>query len=1554
MAAKTAQFANINYDVVYVRCPRGKEPVVRNGTANLLNWNGVNDLWLSAENNTYQEPGCDLVLHHSDMTSGDPSAEEVLVNCSEDDPTQPVCSVTDPNVSFDGRYVVFTKFTDTRNFVQDMGIRDITGVGAQSFMTLYPDGSGENGSFARNLFGGLKPFAAPAFIYLYDLQTGTEVKVSPDNQFFAGRAYPGKDPEWVGNVPVMDTGPYFLPDGRIGFTSNRNHGFGQFQLFAMDRDGSNMTVLSHRAMTNQLHPFILKDGRIVYTNFDGAILQRAGNNNFSLFSANPDGSDPFIFAGKMDSTEWSYHFATQLSDGDVVVTLYYNGQQTGLGSFDRFPAEPPGPDFVHRRRSGNLLSSEFTTLDSWASGISLVPFARQGQFRLTPQAGPGDTQMGLYSSSADYWVHPVDGRTVKMMGRFTHPAAAPDNDLLATYAIGGDSTSNSNVFRQSLAATMEQIGKDAGIWLVPLEPNSTREIGHIADDARIVVDFPQYHEIMARAVVSYQDIYGIPRPDPSNLRAATSNDGSKDPRLPAGAPYGLSGAASMYDRETRAFNGTPWNMQDGGGTMSGRTYTNLGTSGAELAIFDNSEIYGIRVLMPAPNIPKDLYTRTERWAGIQNHHLRILGEFPVRKPDASGNEPQDGQGNDDTSFVVRLPADTPFMFQTLDKRGMALDIETSPRSVTRGEQQMCAGCHVHTREGLDPFQSVAKGDSSLFGDFTGDSALLFAGNDGNGYPTVQTARQIYAGVPGVNARRSFAVDWVNGIKDALQNRCASCHGKDQSAQQLTGLRLDGTDLTYDLLTKNRYTREDGVQINSATKPGDGLTDIDQAGTDRITPHYDCCTPSRWLSVNSARSSMLVWALYGERLDGRDPATGLPPASSGVLVDGRGYEHPEIWPKVAEHAAYVAAMPESEKRLIARWIDMGAPKFNTHDDMMRPVLTVTPVGGSDTVTSVLVGLWDDSPLDFSRFRVTSNGTDDITPTVSGTPAIVSVTLPVTITDANADSYEFIFEIWDKPDRSLSYVSPGVSAANRSRLVYTGTQLLRMAGTPANSAPSSTQATITTLVDQVSAGVVPTVFDVDVQDSHVFSIVSQPTHGSAAVVNGRLVYTPASGFVGQDSFIFRASDLGGLSVNGMASVTVNPVVVQLEITGQPAPNTVTEGQTATFTVTASGGSNLTYQWRKNGSNIASANSASYTTPATTLADNLAVFSCVVSNGAGSLTSDGAVLTVNPNPVLAISGQPASKTVTEGQTATFMVTATGGSNLTYQWRKDGANITGANSASYTTLATVLGDNGVVFDCVVSNGTSSVTSVGAVLTVNAMQLPPPPTGTTLSDDFQDQTATGWTAQTASRWSVVQDGGSYAYSLNTSSYDPQSGDRLGEYALLPGAYGDFELSLQARLGDSIASNPQADYAVVFGYQDADNYYYMMFNADMAYTQLYKVVNGSRVVVASAASDWLNDEAYHSIGVTRSGNAISVTFDGATVVSATDSSFGAGQVGVGSFNDAAYFDDIQLVASNAGTGGTGGTGDTGGGNSGGGGATGPLLLLVLVPLIYARRRRITA
>ena len=197
----------------------------------------------------------------------------------------------------------------------------------------------------------------------------------------------------------------------------------------------------------------------------------------------------------------------------------------------------------------------------------------------------------------------------------------------------------------------------------------------------------------------------------------------------------------------------------------------------------------------------------------------------------------------------------------------------------------------------------------------------------------------------------------------------------------------------------------------------------------------------------------------------------------------------------------------------------------------------------------------------------------------------------------------------------------------------------------------------------------------------------------------------------------SNSAGSATSAMATLTVNAATVAPAITTQPANQSVTVGQTATFSVAATGTAPLSYQWQKNSANISGATSASYTTPATASVDNGAKFDVIVSNAAGSQTSTLATLTVNAAAVApTITTQPANQTVTLGQTAAFSVTATGTAPLSYQWQKNSTNILGATLVSYTTPATVSGDNGAKFDVIVSNTVGSQTSAMATLTVNSV----------------------------------------------------------------------------------------------------------------------------------------------------------------------------------------------------------------------------------------------
>lgn len=244
-----------------------------------------------------------------------------------------------------------------------------------------------------------------------------------------------------------------------------------------------------------------------------------------------------------------------------------------------------------------------------------------------------------------------------------------------------------------------------------------------------------------------------------------------------------------------------------------------------------------------------------------------------------------------------------------------------------------------------------------------------------------------------------------------------------------------------------------------------------------------------------------------------------------------------------------------------------------------------------------------------------------------------------------------------------------------------------------------------------------------------------------------------------------------VSAIATLAVVPAPVAPSITVHPADQAVTEPATATFDVTASGTAPLSYQWQRNTGGtwtaIAGATAASYTTPATVRTnDNGAQFRVVVTNGAGSATSNAAALTVNPAPLVpAFTAQPADITVTAPASATFSVTVSGVPAPTLQWQlsTDGGStwndIPGATGASYSTGASTTLQSGHRYRVVASNSTGSALSNPALLTVN-----PAPVAPSIAVQPADQTVTEPAAATFS----VTAGGSapltYQWQRNVAS----------------------------------------------------------------------------------------------------------------------------------------------------------------------------------------------
>ena len=165
----------------------------------------------------------------------------------------------------------------------------------------------------------------------------------------------------------------------------------------------------------------------------------------------------------------------------------------------------------------------------------------------------------------------------------------------------------------------------------------------------------------------------------------------------------------------------------------------------------------------------------------------------------------------------------------------------------------------------------------------------------------------------------------------------------------------------------------------------------------------------------------------------------------------------------------------------------------------------------------------------------------------------------------------------------------------------------------------------------------------------------------------------------------------------------------IVTQPANRTVGVGQPATFTVATSGNPAPTFQWRKNGVNLAGETGASLSIRSAQASD-VGAYTVLISNANGSVTSALAMLTLaSPNAPTFVSS-PSPQVVATGSTVVFVATASYAP--TYQWQRDGvalvnstgrmlviSNASAADVGSYTVIAT--------------NAFGSVTSTAASLTV-------------------------------------------------------------------------------------------------------------------------------------------------------------------------------------------------------------------------------------------------
>ncbi len=236
-----------------------------------------------------------------------------------------------------------------------------------------------------------------------------------------------------------------------------------------------------------------------------------------------------------------------------------------------------------------------------------------------------------------------------------------------------------------------------------------------------------------------------------------------------------------------------------------------------------------------------------------------------------------------------------------------------------------------------------------------------------------------------------------------------------------------------------------------------------------------------------------------------------------------------------------------------------------------------------------------------------------------------------------------------------------------------------------------------------------------------------NGVNLVNGGNISGATSTNLIISSAQVTNSADYTVIITNVVGSVTSSNAVLLVTnippaITVQPTNQTVVVTSNVTFVVIATGTLPLNYQWQFNGTNLVNGGNISGTTTnvlklSPAQLTNSGIYSVIITNAGGSVTSSNAVLTVASSPVIVL--QPTNQSIAVGTTATFVVTAVGTVPLRYQWQMNGLNLVNGgqvNGATTTSLTinNAQTNNSGTYTVIITNSAGSVLSSNAVLTVS------------------------------------------------------------------------------------------------------------------------------------------------------------------------------------------------------------------------------------------------
>jgi pectate lyase len=270
----------------------------------------------------------------------------------------------------------------------------------------------------------------------------------------------------------------------------------------------------------------------------------------------------------------------------------------------------------------------------------------------------------------------------------------------------------------------------------------------------------------------------------------------------------------------------------------------------------------------------------------------------------------------------------------------------------------------------------------------------------------------------------------------------------------------------------------------------------------------------------------------------------------------------------------------------------------------------------------------------------------------------------------------------------------------------------------------------------------------------SILTNATSSSITITNAQLTDAGAYSVVMSNAYGVVTSAVAQLSV----SIPDPPSIIT-----QPQGLTALPGDTATFTVEAGGSEPLSYQWYYNTNTLLDGATDSTLTLTNVQPGAAGLYSVIVSNLAGTITSSNAVLNINTNPVAPVFiSEPASQVVLAGSTATLTASADGTAPLSYQWYDNGAPVLGATSSTLSLVNVQTSADGS-YTVTASNSVGVVTSDAAQITVTPT-IPVPLSAYNLVGFAQGTTGGGVLATTDPNYAQIYTATDLANALNSKT----------------------------------------------------------------------------------------------------------------------------------------------------------------------------------------------